>query len=313
MKSAIYKENVLPNAMIRDILVANPQSAKTPDVIQTLDSRFDPMPDYMMAEIMVGQNFVGAKEIIEHKLSSHKSQRYLSLSKLERYYKSDTLNISTSIDSLISLWKREPYPIAKYKLAFSYLEEKDSLELFNTLDSIPMEFNLTTEVQNIHQQYEDLFDILWQLQCDTITLDSIMIQSLLSLSTQKSIPGIYSRNILINDSIISYLESVYLPDLLKSIPVWDLKSTKNDEDLIMKIFPNPAGNYFIIEYNLSEFDGHSIIVISDMNGKLFTTFELKNSHTQIVFSSEKFPNGTYLIQLFINNKFKEVTKITIVK
>ncbi len=313
MKSAIYKENVLPNVMIRDILVANPQMAKTPDVIQSLDNRFDPMPDYMMAEIMTGQNFVGAKEIIEHKLSSHKSKRYLSLSKLERYYKNDTLNISTSTDSLIALWKREPYPGSKYKLSFQYLNKEDSLVVFNTLDSVLLEFNLTTEDQNIHQQYVDLFDILIQLQCDTITLDSIMIQSLLSLSTQKSRPGIYARNILINDSIISYFEPVYLPDLLKSVPVWDFKPPRKDEDLIMKIFPNPAGNYFIIEYNLSEFDGHSIIVISDMNGKLFTLFELKNSHTQIVLSSEKFPNGTYLIQLLLNNKLKEATKITIVK
>ena len=54
MKSAINNENVLPNAMIRDILVANPQSAKTPNVINYLDTKIDPLPDYMIDEIMQG-------------------------------------------------------------------------------------------------------------------------------------------------------------------------------------------------------------------------------------------------------------------
>jgi hypothetical protein len=49
LKQAIYKEEVLPNAMIRDIMEANPQSAKKDDLLEALDERFDPMPDYMMA------------------------------------------------------------------------------------------------------------------------------------------------------------------------------------------------------------------------------------------------------------------------
>ena len=313
MKSAINQENVLPNAMVRDILVANPQSAKTPDVLNTLDNRFVPMPDYMMGEIMAGLNNIGAKEQLEHRLALHKTKRKKSLLRLERYYRNDTINPSASIDSLIALWQREPYPQARYKISFLHLNRSDSLNLFNILDSIPINFELSLEEQQVHQQYEDIFDILWTMKADSINPDSTMIQSLLSLSAYSSIPGVYAMNRLIHDSIITYHEPVYLPDLLKSAPVYPENPYKEDHTNIMNIFPNPAGKYFIIEYDLSDYTEDLYITIRDIHSKQLKAVKLSNSHTQKVISTANYPNGTYLIQLYHKKDILETTKIIIYK
>jgi len=79
MKSAIYKEDVLPNAMIRDIMVANPQSAKSQGVINALNNRWDPMPEYMMDEIMAGKDSLGNKEIMEAHVNGYRHLRILLL------------------------------------------------------------------------------------------------------------------------------------------------------------------------------------------------------------------------------------------
>ena len=47
MQTAVANEYVLPNAMVRDILVANPHSATSDPVLDELDKRVDPMPDEM--------------------------------------------------------------------------------------------------------------------------------------------------------------------------------------------------------------------------------------------------------------------------
>ena len=253
---------------------------------------------------MAGQNTIGAKEELEHKLASHKKNRMKSLSKLERFYKSDTANIPTSTDSLIALWHREPYPKAWYKLSLLYLERSDSVNLFNTLDSIPLIFELSLYEQLLHQQYEDLVEILWTLQADTINLDSTMTQSLLSLSFHATLPGTYARNLLINDSIIDYDEPVYFPDFLKTIPFYPVNPDKSKTDYIMKVFPNPAGNYFIVEYDLSESVEHSFFMVSDAMGKRCDLIYLENTHTQKIISTNEYSDGVYLLQLYLGNNFR---------
>ncbi|MCF8377448.1 MAG: T9SS type A sorting domain-containing protein [Bacteroidales bacterium] len=174
-------------------------------------------------------------------------------------------------------------------------------------------FNLSLEEQQIHEQYEDLFDILWSMQADSINPDSTMTQTLLSLSAHKSIPGAYAMNRLIHDSAIIYNEPVYLPDLLKSAPVYPENPYKGEKDYIMNIFPNPAGDYLIIDYDLSEYIGNLYLKMTDIQGKQSKTIKLINSRTQKVVSTNKLPNGTYFMQLFLDNDVLETTKIVIHK
>ncbi len=61
--------------MIRDVLVANPQSAKSNEVIEQLNERLDPMPAYMMGQIMNGKNTTSAKEDLEARLSNSKAEK----------------------------------------------------------------------------------------------------------------------------------------------------------------------------------------------------------------------------------------------
>ncbi|MBC8320170.1 MAG: T9SS type A sorting domain-containing protein [Bacteroidetes bacterium] len=314
MKSAIDKESVLANAMIRDVLIANPQSAKTPDVLQTLDDRYVQMPGYMMAEIMQGQNIVGAKEVIERQLAHHKTKYSKALVKLEKYYINDTINPPASLDSLVALWNNQPHPESKYKLAFHYLYQNDSIGVFNTLDNILVELDLTLHEEDVHQQYEDFFDVLWQTHCNTIGIDSTNIQSLLDISEDYSaLPGVYAMNILIHEGELVYNEPVYFPDYFKSVSAFRTwKDTYATEDVI-KVFPNPAGTYFIVEHNLTGYEGEFKIVVSDIHGKTVGSYKINSAQNQQVISTLNYPSGIYLVQLYVNGVLKETEKLSISK
>jgi hypothetical protein len=101
VSSAIEKEDVLPNAMIRDIMVANPQTAKSNELMDKLDERWNPLPEYMKAQILQGKSIVSIKEQLESELSAYKLQRAKAFNGLVRWFMNDTLNPVASSDSLV--------------------------------------------------------------------------------------------------------------------------------------------------------------------------------------------------------------------
>lgn len=314
MKTAIEKDDVLPNAMIRDVLVLNPQSAKSNEIVDMLDERIDPMPDYMMDEIMQGKSVLGAKELIEKNLSFHSSVKNRAMSNLVHFYKMDTSMFSTRYDSIVNVLTSDPSLFSSYTLVSYYFEDDDSTQAFSLLDDIPFSFTLSTGGQVDHVSFCYLVNLQWALK-HSIQIDSISILSLSELSiNERSLAGIYSRNILINQKALSYTEPVFLPNSFKTsetIFPFIPDSIKKD---YLRVFPNPAGNYFIIEYNLESFNSkQSSIRITNLTGKFIYNRELGDSQNQFVVPTFNFVNGFYMIQLWCNHKLIDTAKISISK
>jgi len=312
--TAIKNENAIPNAILRDVLILNPQSAKSSNVINSINNRITPVPDYLIEEIIQGRNVLGGKEILEHDLNNHSKNYYQSLHKIETYYQSDTLSISVSKDSLVELWQNQPFPVSKYKLAFIYLSENDFVAISNILNSITTEYELTPKEENIHDLYSYLFELLWQIQTDSIGLDSTKKIALLSLAENyKSKPGTYAMNLLLNDGEIIYEEPFYFPESTKSAQFQSNKFKEPLSTKILKIFPNPASGYFIAEYDLNGFKGKMTINLRDLVGNNLYSEVLSNSKSQIVILIMNFPSGIYLVDLQENGHSIEAHKIVIIK
>lgn len=82
MIDAVNKENVLQSAMITDILVANPQSAKSDRVMQEVYNRNNPLTNHQLNMINQGWFIQGAKEKLESKLSVFYGEKYRLQSKI---------------------------------------------------------------------------------------------------------------------------------------------------------------------------------------------------------------------------------------
>ena len=245
MKSAIYKENVLNNAMLRDVLVANPQSAKSTRVINTIDKRNTTMPDYMMDEIMQGAGIEGGKDILTKKLSHHSALRDKAMTSIIKHYISDTSCIKASRDSIISIMQNSLYIKPHYRLAAIYLDNNDSVNAFNELYSIENNFNLTVDEETEHDLFVELAGIQWELKTNPVQHDSTSINKLFNIAANpETAPGIYARNILISMGLVDYTEPVYFPERLKIQPIFSYNNSTEISDSFLKIFPNPAKDYF---------------------------------------------------------------------
>jgi len=314
MKQAIYKEDVLPNAMIRDVLTANPQSAKSQGVLQSLDNRFNPMPDYMMAEIMQGSNYMGAKEILESKLGYWQQIRTNAKNQLIRKFISDT-TILNPYDSLIALYESETDIPSKYRLAFCYFNNDQVDEALGTLNEIPLTFTLDDYQTVIHQDYENYFSILKMMHDSTwgaTQLDSLSVNTLHSIMDDEyPLIGGYARGLLMKGHFINYVEKVYFPPDAKSYQAYHLTSkkpeaTKKDH---LRIFPNPSWDYVIVYYNTTDSKVSGKLIMNDINGKLINTIILPDQLNQMTISLKNLPKGIYIISLFASGKLIESQKI----
>lgn len=219
MVSGTQKENVLSGVMVTDILSANPQAAKSDTVMDAVNNRINQLTDEQLAEINQGLYMVGAKETLQSKTAKFKAGRARALYKLLRLFRADTISPAPA-DSIIQILEDENQLWAKYALIFEYLKKHDSLNVVNTLNNIPSDFNLTSQQNNQHQLYEDYFDILLQLDFEVKTVfeaDSSDRVELYSLyGSAKGNLKANLRNVLVNIDTLTYQEPYIFPDMNKS-------------------------------------------------------------------------------------------------
>ena len=315
LKQAIYKETVLPNSMIRDVLSVNPQSAKSGEILDAVDSRYDPMPDYMMADIMQGFEQIGALESLESKIGYWSNYRSRAVNMLIREFLSDTTIINPA-DSLIQLLQDETSMESTYRLAFSYWENNLVEHAQITLNDIPMDFELSNSDQLIYENYVNYFDVLQTLKDSNLNirqLDSSYVQNLITIMNS-GLPLIstYARNLLIKGRHISFMESVAFPAQVKSYPGFyylNPNKTKFSEEEYLVVFPNPCGDFVIAYFNTTHENRLGMLSIRDMQGKELDKIKLNSLKNQLTLNLSYYPTGVYIISLIVDDILKSSMKL----
>ncbi|MCD4736011.1 MAG: hypothetical protein K8R53_08210, partial [Bacteroidales bacterium] len=276
ISTAIEKEDVLPNAMIRDIMLANPHTAKSDELMDKLDERWIPLPQYMKAQILQGRSIVSIREETEAKLAAYKQRKAKALNMIIKYYLCDTVSPQSSLDSLIGLFQSENGIIAKYNLAFLFLEQGPIASGVAVLSAIPAQFDLTAKQSETHMQITNYYTLLSSLKQQGkyfLQADSLNIATLVNIKVSK-LPrvSVYTRNILLALNETEYEEPIILPDLLKSSEALEdykeLVDNTGEATRYLNIHPNPASEYLVIEYDLREKIGQFTIEIIDIIGNL---------------------------------------------
>jgi len=316
MVSTVEKEDVIPSAMVTDILSANPQAAKSDHVMNAVDNRVDQLDEEQLYDINEGLFITGAKESLESKLTFYKSERSQALNNIIRYWLNDTLTFS-NVDSIIQILDQENQLWAKYDLAFGYLMNNDTSSTRYTLNEIPTSFDLNFDQVTEYQEYMDLFNLLIQIKHQGKTvmeIDSIQKETLYNiLDNSKGRVNAYIRNILQITDTLKYSEPYILPDLENKSSMVRIKpERKKYEKNLFKLYPNPASDYVIIEYQLKGTPRKGQILMYNSEGQLVKTMILNDTHDYLVISLKDLKSGTYFYRLVIDDKSVETKKLSII-
>jgi len=318
IQTAIEKEAVLNNAMIRDIMVANPHSAKSEILIDLLENRTVPIPDYLMAEILQGEDSISGKENLEAQKAFWNSQRSQHYHNLIRHYRNDSV-AGLANDSLIYILQLRNTIESWYDLVAVYFQGGEYQTGLNMLNLIPVSFSLNENQQEVHQSFVHLFDILKKVATDTsmvMNLDSTDIQTLLSINTSDhGLVSTFARNLLLASGKTTYLEPIFLPET-------GLKSSKRDkyrgvkthfEENLMKVYPNPAKTHFVVEYHLTEMPEECFIELTDIMGKTLSRIQVHLKDDQKVIPVNNMNQGVYIVTLKNKGNSVQQAKISLIR
>ena len=306
MTKAAQKENVLNNAMVRDVLVANSHSAKSEQVLQAVDNRTEPMPDYMKEQILQGQNTVSIKEELMMKLSDYKEKEREAYGNLYREYSENGQTFE-----LMSLLQNDPEIYSKYLLASFQMDQNLYSLALQTINDISND-GLDPERLLEKADYLNLISIMHNLATDTtykLEAGNPAVTALETLAAEDNLGGTGARNLMISEGLMQYNEPVILPEPeIKSIKVEHTATINPVVGYALRLFPNPAYDYVTVEYELPE---HGTLEFSGIDGKMIFSQQLPTGKDQHIIPIQELIPGNYIVSLFAGNKILSSVKLTI--
>ena len=314
---SIEKEDVLLPVMVKEIMVANPQSAKAGNILEALDNRQNQIPGYMMAEILQGKDTLGHKEILGAELSYWKAQKETAVNRLISIYRKDTLTVST--DSIAMLLESLNTLSSKYRLATMFMALEDTLSALDHLNQAGQQFNMTAMQSSTHQDWLEWFDIMLQFKRDSLKLqeqDSSLITRLHNLAESDNLPGCHALNLLHYLGIDETGPYYLLPgDNLKlaSKPLSrdELKATGPAPHF--RIYPNPARNHLIVEYNVAGSRHDALLIIYSPEGKVKSKVKLHHDKHHTIINTKDWAAGIFFYNFITYNQNTQSGKIIIAR
>jgi hypothetical protein len=317
--AAIEKENVLVDAMIRDVMVANTHSAKSSELMQLLEQRLQPLPDYMVEEILEGRSIISVYEELKSGLLYYNRKNIHYQNQLAQIYLKDALSTTASTDSLVNMYISSGQAGLWYQAAFLRHEQNQVVEATSILNSLPATFNLDPEQLAIHSDIVLLLEQAGTLQGQEKSLiapDSLTVawlHNLLDSGTQQA--SILARNILWAHGIVAHDPVYLLPDENKSQLIKTrLKRNPSPQAHILKLLPNPAKDYVIVDFDfgkLKTVEENGILIVSTIDGKFIETLPLNSSRGQLLYLLNTYKTGTYIFSLYYSNQMLDSKRLII--
>lgn len=304
LDASIQQEEALPNALLRDVMVANPQAAKSDELLTKLDNRQTPMPNEMWNEIMGGAAVSGDKENMEAAIGFWKNEEYYRWSRINR-----RMLINQAVaDSMVEEWTNSTLTEARSNLALYYLAAGDPNSGISVLDTALVQLSESSP------EWNELVALRGYIQTIATAYplpDTSMTASFEAITEQSDgLAEALSRNALIQTGALSYNEPILVNEGLKSERTHKhgLKPVNENNTDLLAIYPNPAKGYFVAKVTLSGQSG-GLSLISP-SGVVVMEKQIEHS-SSVTIPVSHLAAGAYTVRLTENGVIKAVVKVTV--
>ncbi len=296
----VVEKNIMPPAMVAEICVANPDATKKEGFLDWLQYEAPcAMPLYLIDNIEASWETKTYRTTLESTMAYHHGEMTQALGLALATYHADTL--VEQVDSIRATWKALPTPAARMAEVLTYVQQDRFDQALALLEQMPAEFKLeaqaTGEVQRT-KQYVELVQGWRSTGRSEAELNAAELEALRSLRDGGyDLPGEWAQNIL----CFGYAdcrpprsggESAGSP---KSLPQAAVQSVQAGPQL--GAFPNPAGAWTTVQYDLKARADQAYLCIRDVTGKEWARLPVERPAGQSVWDTRAVAPGAYSAEL----------------
>jgi hypothetical protein len=314
LKKAADKYDVLPDAILFEILSANPDELRNEELLTHLAKRTPPFPDYMIELLRAFASGSSYKTTLQKQLSSFNANKTKAVYALLRDMLIDTVpelsRVRNWLDNLQNIQ-------ADYQIIDSYLQQKNATSAMALVNMLPQLYAMDTDAQAEYDLYKDLKIIQSDLineEKNVYELSQAQISELQGIAqNSKGLAGVQAKNILSFVYGYAYLNCAEIKDDPK------IKSVKKDLGELLKkvyepqvtVFPNPARDWAAFSYALPSNVDNTFIRIADLKGQLITILPVKTTKGEVIWDTREVESGIYCYTL-ANGNYSTTGKIAVV-
>lgn len=299
--AAADRDDVFPSSVLFEILLSNPDELKNDELIDYMENKNTPLPDYMID--------------ILHEVASGTSARTVLLSNMARYNheaQKAAGDIIRSImnDSIIDrndlvTWLGNLQDIGADRDIISiYMAEGNFDDAFTFANMLPTLYNLEGDELVDHNDYMQLITLYKTLAQEGRTTmqlnarEKSLVEDIAyngngtSQAMAKSLLTIYGE----------FDEECPQPSI-SSNGRGTRKTTYTEDDisramgLSLKVNPNPANTWVAVDYTLPEGFNNAVITLTDSMGMEVYTQNVHGERGQNVINLQKLPVGVYILTI----------------
>ena len=314
LKGVSEKEDGLSKAMVRNVLVANPASAKSADVQEKLDNRLDPLPDYMRYQIDQGLNQISPREAMENLVSGHQYQRDMAIREAAHIILTDTLlSEGDKKNELVTFYSGTNDKINDLKSALLFDRFGETQLAENVFEQLLLEYQGTAFASEIEEYLELRATVSgWN---STSGLNDGQLSTLSNYENGKAMAASYARGLLLlNGNEIAREHTIIPEEGNKSGDSgkkrkWDLAIS----DHMMLVYPNPAEDFITLRYAITETYNQLLVVVYDTKGNSVWSRKLNYDRDEVIIPLNNLPAGNYYVQLLRDGQTFKTKKVSLVR
>ncbi len=296
---SVVEKNIMPQAMLLEVLLANPDGTKKEGFIKWLqyDSPY-PLPQYMIDLIVGSWDEKTFRTQLESDMGQHHADMSFAADELIGEWKNDTLSINT--DSILTRWQQVPSLGARYSEALTRLERGEYSQAKNMMAGLDTIYKLSDEQVKERDDAVAYFTVLATAHGaghDLMHLDGTELASLRNIAAAGcERPALWAQNIL----CFGYGEC-YTPCTGEGASQKMLQLPKPvvppAAPSPLSVYPNPATSYVTLAYKLADLPKEAVLVLWGIDGRELKRMPLSAQQGQQLLDTRSYAPGTYSVEL----------------